>query len=84
MSDSVSYHFGFQIGMKIVYVFGLVLELRLDEEFMKKSKWVYLEKGDLPSGSNQYFSLLGDQHFSVFLQTKGEFWWLHIDRHMQL
>ena len=70
--------------MKIVYVFGLVLELRLDEEFMKKSKWVYLEKGDLPSGSNQYFSLLGDQHFSVFLQTKGEFWWLHIDRHMQL
>ena len=84
MSDSVSYHFGFQIGMKIVYVFGLVLELRLDEEFMKKSRWVYLEKGDLPSGSNQYFSLLGDQHFSVFLQTKGEFWWLHIDRHMQL
>ena len=70
--------------MKIVYVFGLVLELRLDEEFMKKSKWVYLEKGDLPSGSNQYFSLLEDQHFSVWLQTKGEFWWLHIDRHMQL
>ena len=84
MSDSVSYHFGFQIGTKIVYVFGLVLELRLDEQFMSKSKWVHLEGCNLPSGSDQYFSLLGDQHFSVFLQTKGEFWWLHIDRHTQL
>ena len=70
--------------MKIVYVFGLVLELRLDEEFMSKSKWVHLEGCNLPSGSDQYFSLLGVARFTVFLQTKGEFWWLHIDRHMQL
>ena len=70
--------------MKIVYVFGLVLELRLDEQFMSKSKWVHLEGCNLPSGSDLYFSILGKQRFCVFLQTKGEFWWLHIDRHMQL
>ena len=65
-------------------MFGLVLELRLDEEFMSKSRWVHLEEPNLPSGSDQYFSLLGFARFTVFLQTKGEFWWLHIDRHMQL
>ena len=70
--------------MKIVYVFGLVLELRFDEEFMSKSKWVHLKGYNLPSESDQYFSLLGFAQFTVFLQTKGEFWWLHIDRHMQL
>ena len=70
--------------MKIVYVFGLVLELRFDEEFMSKSRWVHLKGYNLPSESDQYFSLLGFARMTVFLQTKGEFWWLHIDRHMQL
>ena len=70
--------------MKIVYVFGLVLELRFDKEFMSKSKWVHLKGYTLPSASDQYISLLGGARFTVFLQSKGEFWWLHIDRHMQL
>ena len=65
-------------------MFGLVLELRFDKEFMSKSKWVHLKGYNLPSESDQYFSLLGFARFTVFLQTKGEFWWLHIDRHMQL
>ena len=47
-----------------------MLELKLDDDFMAKPKWVYLEGCDLPTGNDQYFSLLRDQHFSVFLQTK--------------
>ena len=65
-------------------MFALMLELRLDDDFMSKVKCVYLEGDKLPRSGDQYFSMLGDQHFNVFMQTKGEFWWPRWGRSMQL
>ena len=51
---------------------------RFDDNFLAKANLVFLTGDDMPVSIDQYFSLLGDQDWSVWLQTKGQFWYQYI------
>ena len=57
---------------------GMLPWNRFDDNFLAKANLVFLTGDDMPVSIDQYFSLLGDQDWSVWLQTKGQFWYQYI------
>ena len=46
---------------------------RFDPDFLETAKLAYLAGPDMPVSVDQFFGPLGEQTWSVWLQTKGEF-----------